>query len=85
MLTRRTNVLFDEEMYGQLKYLAGIKRVTVGEYIRGLANEKIRKSNRKKSKGETSLAKRIVAGWKYIKRRNEPIDYKEWINYGRRF
>ena len=80
MLTKRTNILFDENLWQMLTALAKKHNTSAGKLIREAVREKYRKPNsfEKRAKAiETTLQKRLMS--------KEKIDYKELINYGRKY
>lgn len=81
MLTRRTNVLLSEIDYLTLSRLAADKGKTMGELIRQ-AIEKTYKISKKKDSVARAL-NRINQLGKKVNTKN--IDYKELINYGRKY
>ncbi|OGV97123.1 hypothetical protein A2W24_00245 [Microgenomates group bacterium RBG_16_45_19] len=83
MLTHRTNVLFEHDDYIQLVNLSKNRGVTMGNLIRTAVREKYGFKDSKDYRKQ--LVKRIQEGRKYLKNPEIPIDYKEWINAGRRF
>jgi hypothetical protein len=85
MLTKRTNVLFDEEMYSQLKYLVKVKGVTVGEYIRGLVRNDTKKITRRVKQREKSILAMVKPCWKYLKDPKRPLNYRKLVEDGRRY
>lgn len=79
MLTKRTNILFDKELWNQLTELARIEQVSVGELVRTAVEEKYLEDNR------LEKIKRACQSIKAIRKRFKgKIDYKALINYGRK-
>jgi len=94
MYTRRTNVLLTEDMHDFLIGLANQKGVTMAELIRKAVKESyvekkqkiVKKAKKKKKKNiNYELRKKIMEGWKYLKNPEKPVDYKAWVEYGRKY
>ena len=79
MLTKRTNILFDEEMWSRLKTLAKNQKTTVGKLIRNAVKETYL--------SDKHLRERASAINNIFKKRKKfkKIDYKKLINYGRKY
>ena len=81
MLTKRTNILFDDDLWNLLTNVARKEKTSVGEVVR----KAVRKvySEDEISRRRTEACKRILA----IRPKPYPgkIDYKELINYGRKY
>lgn len=84
MLTRRTNVLLEEEDYLTLAYLSRQEDKTIGELIRS-AVAKTYKSKAGVGSAEKSLKSSIQSGWGLLVNPKKPIDYKALIEYGRKY
>lgn len=79
MLNKRTNILFNEELWGKLTAIAEIKKTSVGQLIRTAVEEKYNK--------EVKLAERkaLLEDIERVRPHfKDKIDYKELINYGRK-
>lgn len=80
MLTRRTNILFDEHLWNKLSQVAKTERVSVGKLVRTALTEKYLENDdlEKIQKAHDTILKirKITKG---------KIDYKALINEGRRF
>jgi predicted CopG family antitoxin len=80
MLTKRTHILFDEEVWNKLVKMAQQEKSSVGELIRTAVEEKFAQ--------QEILRKRRQAFEAILKHRPKPypgkIDYKELINAGRK-
>ena len=81
MLTKRTNILFDDELWNLLTSVAKREKSSVGKIVR--------KAVRKVYVDQDAKQKRLDT-WEMIKKiRPKPfpgkIDYKELINYGRKY
>lgn len=81
MLTKRTNLLFEEDLWLNLVTLAEQKKVSVGELVR----QAVRTVYVDKNINQ----KRMAAWEKILEIRPKPylgrIDYKGLINYGRKY
>lgn len=81
MLTKRTNVLFDEELWQLLVAYAHKRQTSVGELVRTAV--------RKVYVSDTRQERIARACESILKHRPAPfkgrIDYKELINYGRKW
>ena len=81
MLTKRTNILFDEVLWKQLVKLSETKKTSVGQLIREAVQEKYQAA--------VDLEKRRQAIENILKIRPKPvkgkIDYKALINAGRKY
>lgn len=80
MLTKRTNILFEQELWEKLVKIARARNISTSSVIREAVEKKL-------SEEEMLLQRRKA--FEDIKRiRPKPfkgkIDYKELINYGRR-
>lgn len=80
MLTKRTNILFEQELWDKLSLLAKESDVSVGELIRRAVKERYFEDNR-----QEEIAKAIQRIRALRKPQKKNINYKELINYGRRF
>lgn len=80
MLTKRTNILFDEKLWQQLVSRAKREKTSVGKLVRK-AVEKAYVQNEDKDE-RTKAFERIL---KIRKISKKPIDYKALINYGRKY
>lgn len=81
MLTKRTNILFDEKLWKDVSSLAKKEKTSVGNIVRSAVRERV--------ESEELLAKRRKALDEIERIRPKPfkgkIDYKELINAGRRY
>lgn len=81
MLTKRTNILFSEELWKKLLKSAEVKKISVGEFVRRAVKEKYTQ--------ETDLEQRKQLLERIERIRPKPvkgkIDYKALINYGRKY
>lgn len=81
MLTKRTQILFDEELWKKISKLAEAKKISVAEYVR--------EAVKKDLAGVKMLEQRRKAIESILKHRPKPfkgkIDYKALINYGRKY
>ncbi|MDO8573539.1 MAG: hypothetical protein Q7R77_02200 [Candidatus Daviesbacteria bacterium] len=79
MLNKRTNILFDEELWRKLTVIAEIEKTSVGQLIRTAVKEKYNT--------EVKLTERKILLEDIERIRphfKDKIDYKELINYGRK-
>ncbi len=79
MLTKRTNILFDQELWDKLANLAKEKNISIGELVR--------KAVQKEYSTEDKFKKRYRAIQRTLDRRlilKGKINYKELIDYGRK-
>lgn len=81
MLTKRTNILFDNDLWNLLTTVAEKEKSSVGEIVRRAV---------KKVYTEQDFKQKRLDAWKTILRvRPKPflgkIDYKVLINYGRKY
>ena len=81
MLTKRTNILFDEVLWKQLVKLSETKKTSVGQLVREAVQEKYQAA--------VDLEKRRQAIENILKIRPKhvkgKIDYKALINAGRKY
>lgn len=81
MLTKRTNILFDEELWQKLVALSRSQKISIGEIVRDAIEEKLSR--------QAELEKRKAAIEATLKHRPKPfkgkIDYKALINAGRKY
>ncbi|PIZ46201.1 hypothetical protein COY30_00570 [Candidatus Woesebacteria bacterium CG_4_10_14_0_2_um_filter_44_9] len=84
MLTRRTNVLFDEADYATLLFMSREKNKTIGELIRS-AVAKTYKSKADVDNAGKSLKSSIQRGWRLLVNPKKPLAYKALIEYGRKY
>lgn len=80
MLTKRTNILFDEDIWSKLVKIARARNISTSMVIREAVEDKLSE--------EEILAKRREAVESTLHHRlksKDKIDYKELINYGRKF
>lgn len=81
MLTKRTQILLEEETWKKLAKLASEKETSIGELIRDAVEEKYLEMDK--------LERRREAIEKILRIRPKPsktrIDYKELINAGRKY
>jgi len=81
MLTKRTNILFDEDLYQKATTLALMRKSSVGEIVRHAVEREY---------DEEALKKQRKAAFDAIVHMRPPvskkkIDYKALINYGRKY
>lgn len=78
MLNKRTNILFDHEIWEKLTRLASARKISVGEIVRTAVEKEIN--------AEEKLKQRQAAIWNIRKIRPHlkgKINYKALISYGR--
>ena len=79
MLTKRTNILFDEDLWQTLVVLAQTKRTSVGELVR----EAVKRAYLEEAKrNNISRVADIILS---LRKAQKNINYKEFINDGRKF
>lgn len=80
MLTKRANILFDEELWQKLIYLSRVQKTSIGKLVREAVEQNYGE--------EAIINKRRQAFKNILKYRPKPyrgrIDYKELINAGRK-
>ena len=79
MLTKRTNILFDERLWRLLTDRAKREKASVGKLVRR-ACEKVYMQDE-----EMDQRKKAYEEILRIRKRVKGINYKEYINYGRRY
>lgn len=79
MLTKRTNILFDENLWRFLKTEASRRKVSVGKLVR----EAVERAY--VHEAELDERRKALDHILKIRKRVKGINYKEYINYGRRF
>jgi len=84
LLTRRTNVLFDEADYATLLLMSREENKTIGELVRQ-AVKKTLKTKVKKNRINRGLEASIKSCWKLLKHPEIPVDYKAWVENGRKY
>jgi len=78
MLSKRANILFEEDLWLTLATLAQSREVSVGELVR----EAVRKAYLGEAR-QNNIAK-AAAMILFLRQKQTGIDYKELVNYGRR-
>ena len=78
MLTKRTNVLFDEDEYSRLVSIARAQKATVGHLIREAVRQTYVKNKKNVWAKTLSEIHKIMKGVKI-----SPKEWKEFINEGR--
>lgn len=80
MLNKRTNILFDTESWEQLEYVAKKRGVSHGEVVRDAVRKTFEEERiqdrRQKAIGDIRKIRKQIKGH---------TDYKELINYGRKY
>lgn len=81
LLTKRTQILFDKQLWQKLVALSRSQKLSIGEIVRDAIEEKLSR--------QTELEKRKAAIEATLKHRPKPfkgkIDYKALINAGRKY
>ena len=80
MLTKRTNILFDEHLWTELTALAQKQRISVGELIRKAVKEYYDLHDR----NTITIQNACAAIESARKQQKGTVDYKALINYGRK-
>ena len=80
MLVKRTNILFDETLWRDLSKLAKARKTSVAKLVR-----KAVRDTYFSDKDQEERAKAIDEILKIRKKFKGKIDYKELINYGRKY
>ncbi len=80
MLNKRTNILFDDKLWQVLTRKAKTNKTSVGELVR-----KAVKQTYLGEKDQKTIAKAIETTKKIRKTFKGRVDYKELINYGRKY
>lgn len=78
MLNKRTNILFDNELWEKLTRLASAKKISVGKIVRTAVEKEI--NAEEKLKQRQSAIENIRKIRPHLKGK---INYKALINYGR--
>lgn len=79
MLTKRANILFEEQLWQNLLKLAGKREISVGQLVREMAEEKLADEQLQECRRQAvEKIKRIRPHFK------GKLDYKALINYGRK-
>ena len=80
MLTKRTNILFDEKQWSELTSRAKREKISFGKLVRRAVERAYGQSDerdaRKKAFDEIMKIRKVS---------KKPIDYKALINYGRKY
>ena len=84
LLTRRTNVLLSEADYTMLFNMAKESKKTMGELIRSSLKKTLR-TKVKKNRINRDLEASIKSCWKLLLHPEIPVDYKTWIEDGRKY
>ena len=79
MLTKRTNILFDENLWKLLKTEASRRKTSVGKLVRDAVAKMYAREE------ELEERRKALDHILKIRKRVQGINYKEYINYGRRF
>ena len=82
MLNKRTHILLEQDLWFQLMTLAKAQDVSIGELVRKAVKEVYFGENKKEKMAKAMET--ILETRKKLKRFKR-IDYKELINYGRKY
>lgn len=85
MLTKRTNILFDQKTWDMLVGLAESRGSSVGELVRIAVKEKFENEHERKIKQRADAVGRIIALRKKIKHTFTFKEIKESIEDGRKY
>lgn len=80
VLNKRTQILFDQSQWQTLVDISNAKEISIGQLVREAVREKYQKKHvlEQRAKAiESTLFNRLVS--------KKKIDYKELINYGRKY
>lgn len=80
MLTKRTNILFEEDMWEKLVMISLVKKRSVGDLVRTAVNNMFFVDN---SREEIKEAVDYVFSSRKVSKKK--IDYKSLINEGRKY
>lgn len=81
MLNARTNIVFDPNILLFLKQLAKKKKTSVGKLVRTAVEKEYYSEQKKQDEQIAKAVKKILKIRKVIK----GINFKEYINYGRKY
>lgn len=81
MLTKRTNILFDEKLWKELSNRAKRERTSVGKLVRKAVEKAYVEVEDEALKKRREAIDEIFR----IRKRVKGINYKEYINYGRKY
>ena len=84
MLNRRAHILFEEEEFNLLELLAAEKGKSVGELVR-IAVQRIYIESRQKELSDREKAFEALKKLQRQTRQKGRVDYKELIEYGRKY
>lgn len=79
MLAKRTNILFDEELWFKLLTLSEIRKSSVGKLVRAAVKESYF------SGSDRSLLAKTIEETRRVRKTVKGINYKELINEGRKY
>lgn len=85
MLTKRTNILFDQKTWDMLISLAHEKKYSVGELVRRAVKEKYLNEEQIILKQRAEAIEQINSIRKQIKHKFTREEIKESIEYGRKY
>lgn len=85
MLTKRTNILFDQQTWDFLVGLAEEKKTSVGELVRTAVNDTYKSENESQLKRRTSAVERIIELRKQMKHTFTTQEILELVREGRKY
>lgn len=74
-------MLLSEADYAMLLALSKESNKTIGYLVR----HALKKTYKNKNRSNKELVAMIKKGWTFLKNPEIPIDYKAWIEYGRKY
>ncbi|MBI2020009.1 hypothetical protein HYS94_01160 [Candidatus Daviesbacteria bacterium] len=80
MLNRRAQILFDKELWNQITKLAQAEKTSIGDFVRKTLRDRVAEEKRLEKRRraiDATLLGRLIS--------KDKIDYKELINYGRKW
>lgn len=81
MLTKRANILFEEKSWKKLSDRARREKTSVGKLVRKAVEKAYSETEDKELKNRREAYEHILR----IRKRIKGINYKEYINYGRKY
>ena len=86
MLTKRTNVLLEEADHQLLLRLAQQRRTTIGELIRQAVKTTYKQIPQKTNQLEIQRRiNRLKKAWTLLSSPKIPLNYRELVDYGRKY
>jgi hypothetical protein len=78
VLTKRTNILFDEELWQNIAILAKQEHISAGELVRRAVKKTYFSKN--ENRKIVKACEQIIS----LRKKFKKVNYKELINYGRK-